>query len=104
MSKKKTSSTNKIDKLSSRETFDRWCEECGDNLYDFSGVLSIAGSDGIKLTKDKIGKALFNEPKAVDHELEVNGYYEDCFVNMNTYYYHKPKMKYSEWFYSKYLK
>lgn len=92
-----------MDKRSTRKTFDRWCEECGDQLGEYSGVLSIAGSDGIRLTDTKVGKADFNYPEDVDSELEKEGYYEETDVNMGTYHYHPPKMKYSDWFYNVYL-
>ncbi len=88
---------------STRKTFDQWCEECGDELGECCGVLSIAGSDGIKITDTKVGKAEFCYPEDVDAELEREGYYEERDVNMGTYHYHPPKMKYSEWFYNVYL-
>ena len=44
------------DSRSTRKTFDQWCEECGDQLGEISGVLSIAGSDGIRLTDTKVGR------------------------------------------------
>ena len=91
------------DPRSTRETFDQWCEECGDELGEYSGVLSIAGSDGIRLTDTKVGKADFSNPGDVDAELEREGYYEEADVNMGTYHYHPPKMKYSDWFYNVYL-
>lgn len=102
--RKSVNATSDIDNRSTRETFDKWCEECGDDLGEYYGVLSIAGSDGIDITKDKVGNAPFNKPLAVDYELEVNGYYEDALVNLSSYHYHKPKMIYSEWFYQKYGK
>lgn len=95
-------STN-LDMRSTRKTFDQWCEECGDELGEYSGVLSIAGSDGIKITDSKVGKAEFCYPEEVDAELEREGYYEESDVNMGTYHYHPPKMKYSDWFYNVYL-
>lgn len=90
------------DPRSTRKTFDQWCQECGDELGEYSGVLSIAGSDGITITDTKVGKAEFCYPKDVDAELERNGYYEEADVNMHSYHYHPPKMRYSEWFHKKY--
>lgn len=90
------------DSRSTRETFDQWCEKCGDQLGEISGVLSIAGSDGIRLTDTKVGKAEFCYPEDVDAELERNGYYEEADVNMGSYHYFPPKMRYSEWFHKKY--
>ena len=87
-----------IDERSTRETFDKWCEECGDELGEYSGVLSIAGSDGTVITDTRLGDAPFNNPEAVDQQLKDDGYYEDGWVNMNSYFYHKPKMSYLEWF------
>jgi len=98
------SSTGKTDPRSTKETFLQWCAECGDALGEEYGVLSIAGSDGIRMTDTKVGKADYSDPEAVDIELEAEGYYEEGDANMGTYHYHPPKMKYSDWFYNVYLK
>lgn len=90
------------DPRSTRKTFDQWCQECGDELGEYSGVLSIAGSDGITITDTKVGKAEFCYPEDVDAELESNGYYEEVDVNMGSYHYLPPKMRYPEWFHRKY--
>ena len=88
-----------IDNRSNRKTFDKWCEECCDTeLYEFYGVLSIAGSDGIPISDTKLNKTEFNNISGIDFELESNGYYDDATVNMGSYNYKKPKMKYSTWF------
>ena len=87
---------------STRATFDEWCEECGDELYEFYGVLSIGGSDGISMSNTKVGKAKYSDIYAVDKELEDNGYYEDGVANMGSYDFKAPTMKYSEWFLKKY--
>lgn len=98
------SNQNKPNKKSTRETFDKWMSKCCDKelgTYSFgrTQVLSIAGSDGIDITNTHVGKAPFDRPDLVDIELEREGYYDDGYVNMGEYYYHKPTMKYSEWFY-----
>lgn len=92
-----------IDMRSTRDTFEQWCAECGDELGVIEGgILSIAGSDGIRVTDTKVGSAPINCPAAVDQELEAQGYYEERPVNMDSYYYHKPKMTYLEWFNKKF--
>ena len=95
---------SEIDPRSTRETFDLWCEECGDDLGVYSGVLSIAGSDGITVTDTKVGDAPINNPAAVDQEFRKEMYYEEGWVNMHSYFYHPPKMTYLEWFNKKFNK
>ena len=94
----------KSDPRSTTDTFLQWCEECGDNLIEAYGVLSIAGSDGIKMSDTKVGKASYDNPEAVDLELEAEGYYEEADVNLGSYHYMPPTRKYGDWFYNVYLK
>ena len=94
---------SEVDGRSNLDTFEQWCAECSYELGVIEGgILSIAGSDGIRVTDTKVGSADINCPAAVDQELEAEGYYEDGPVNLGSYYYHKPKMTYLEWFNKKY--
>jgi hypothetical protein len=100
---KKVLKFSEIDGRSNLDTFEEWCASCSDELGVIEGgILSIAGSDGIRVTDTKVGSAPINSPVAVDQELEAQGYYEEGPVNMDSYYYHKPKMTYLEWFNKKY--
>ena len=100
---KKVLKFSEIDGRSNLDTFEEWCASCSDELGVIEGgILSIAGSDGIKVTDTKVGSAPINSPVAVDQELEAQGYYEEGPVNMDSYYYHKPKMTYLEWFNKKF--
>lgn len=103
-SSKKFLNSSDIDNRSNLRTFIKWCEECGDELYvdDHLGILSIAGSDGIDVTSSRIGGAAINRPAEIEQELEINGYYEEGPVCLGSYYYHKPKMTYLEWFNKKF--
>jgi hypothetical protein len=100
---KKVLKFSEIDGRSNLDTFEEWCAACSDELGVIEGgILSIAGSDGIRVTDTKVGSAPINCPAAVDQELEAQGYYEEGPVNMDSYYYHKPKMTYLEWFNKKF--
>lgn len=92
-----------IDNRSNLDTFEQWCAECSYELGVIEGgILSIAGSDGITVTKDRIGGAAINRPGEIEQELRINGYYEEGLVCLGSYYYHKPKMTYLEWFNKKF--
>jgi hypothetical protein len=94
---------SEVDGRSNLKTFIQWCEECGDELGVIEGgILSIAGSDGIDVTSSRIGGAAINRPAEIEQELEINGYYEEGPVCLGSYYYHKPKMTYLEWFNKKF--
>ena len=101
---KKVLKFSEIDGRSNLDTFEEWCASCSDELGVIEGgILSIAGSDGIRVTDTKVGSAPINSPVAVDQELEAQGYYDEGPVNMDSYYYHKPKMTYLEWFNKKFV-
>ncbi len=108
---KKMVKMSEIDDRSNLNVFKQWMAECcDDQLYiDENNRLSIGGSDGITVSKYKIGNAFIDRPVEVDQELEINGYYEDRpggVLNLKpgeeTYEYHKPTMTYLEWFNKKY--
>jgi hypothetical protein len=101
MSKKKNKekkSSYKIDNRSTRETFLKWLDECGNDLLYFSGVLSCCGSDGPNITLDKVGKAHFNMPEEVEDYLQDQGLYEEMDVICDTVHYNPPSKHYIDWF------
>ena len=79
-----------------------WCDECTDEYYDYQGVLSIKGSDGIKISKTRVGRARFDHPKEVDFELDREGYYEGGEIMCGEDTFTAPTKKYSDWFREKY--
>ena len=92
-----------IDRRSNWETFYEWCKECTDGqVFVANGVLSILGSDGIDVTDSKLGKADWNNPVAIERELENEGYYESGEVLFGEEYYTAPKVRYLEWFNKKF--
>lgn len=93
---------SEVDGRSNLDTFEQWCAECSYELGVSYGVLSIAGSDGIRVTDTKVGSADINRPGEIEQELKINGYYEEGLVCLGSYYYHKPKMTYLEWFNKKF--
>jgi hypothetical protein len=67
----------------SKKPSDTWLSECcRPHISIFTGVLSIDGSDGIKVTNEKVGRARFEEPEVVKIKA--------------------PTKKYSDWFREKY--
>lgn len=100
--KKKSISSGLVDTRSTYDTFIKWCDKCTDGFFDYQGCLSIKGSDGIKLTGEKVGRAKFENIDEVDSELERSGYYEDGEVMCGENSFKAPTKKYGEWFREKY--
>ena len=94
----------KINNRSTRETFLRWLKECGgiNSLMYFQGVLSCCGSDGPKITLEKVGKAHFNIPEEIEDYLQDEGLYEEMDVICGMIHYSPPSKHYIDWFKEKY--
>lgn len=92
---------SRVDKRSTYQTFLKWLQSnAPEGLFIYEGILSIWGSDGIRVTEEHVGRAPYNKPDFVDYELE--GYYE---VHADEDLpYPGPMMKYADWFYNVYLK
>jgi hypothetical protein len=87
-----------INEKSTRETFDRWLQECGNDLFDYGGILSCAGSDGPDIHKNDLDGIPFNVPEAIDQYLFEDGYYEHQKVIMGEVDYNPPTTHYIDWF------
>lgn len=98
---KKIKNIYEVDNRSSRDTFLKWLDECGNDLQYFSGVLSCCGSDGPEITLEKVGKAHFNMPEEIEDYLQDQGLYEKKKVMINTNY-NPPTIHYIDWFKEKY--
>jgi len=95
---KKAKKNYSVNEKSTRETFIKWLEECGNDLQYYSGVLSCSGSDGPDITKDKVGKAHFNMPEEIEDYLQDEGLYEEMDVMCGEAHYNPPTIHYLDWF------
>jgi len=93
-----------IDERSTRKTFDEWLNECGNDLSDSYGVLSFSGSDGEKITDEKVGKAHFNRPDEVEAFLIKEEAYKKQKVMCGMADYNPPTIHYIDWFNKHYPK
>lgn len=96
--KKKIKKNYQVNNKSTRETFLKWLKECGNDLQYFSGLLSCCGSDGPKITEEKVGKAHFNMPEEIEDYLQEQRLYEEMYVIMGSTYYNPPIVHYLNWF------
>ena len=93
-----------IDERSTKDTFLKWLRECGNDLYDYSGILSCSGSDGPDITNEKVGRAHFNKPMEVEMFLISEDLYTSKKVMCDSVDYTAPSKHYIDWFNEKYGK
>ena len=98
----KKSKKNKKDPVprnekSTRDTFLKWLEECGNDLMDYDGLLSCSGSDGPTISKDNLDGIPFNCPEAIEEYLIEEEYYVKQMVIMGTTEYNPPTVHYIDW-------
>ena len=83
---------------STQETFLRWLDECGNDLFYYDGLLSCSGSDGPDIGEDNLDGILFSCPEAIEEYLIEEGYYEKHMVIMDSTEYNPPTVHYIDWF------
>lgn len=83
---------------STQETFLRWLDECGNDLFYYDGLLSCNGSDGPDIHEDNLDGVPFNMPEAIEEYLSERRFYEPKKVMMSTTDYNPPTMHYIDWF------
>jgi hypothetical protein len=83
---------------STKKTFLAWLSECGNDLFDYGGVLSCSGSDGPNITEEKLGKVRFDRPEQIEDYLIEEGYYERQMVMCGEVEYKPPVVHYIDWF------
>ena len=86
-----------INEKSTRETFLRWLDECGNDLFDYDGILSCSGSDGPDIHKDNLDGVPFNQPEEIEKLLNRERIYEGGKVIMGTTDYNPPTVHYVDW-------
>lgn len=96
--KKKQKEVYPIDERSTYKTFNSWLSECGNDLYNYSGILSFSGSDGPNISKEKVGSAHFRMPQEVEDFLVSEGAYEKQMVMCGEVEYNPPLIHYIDWF------
>lgn len=97
----------KLDKRSTRETFEQWLNECCGHNLEISelgsiNILSCFGvTDGYTVDNDTIaGDVHFNYPQEVEDFLIEEEYYEDKELWCGDY--KAPEKHYIDWFNEKY--
>lgn len=88
---------------STQETFLRWLDECGNDLFYYDGLLSCSGSDGPDIGEDNLDGIPFNCPEAIEEYLIEEGYYEKQMVIMGSTEYNPPAIHYIDWFNKKHF-
>ncbi len=99
----------KIDNRSTIETFLRWLDECGNDLINLDGILSLGGiTDGPDIVSDcldiheededgNFGRYIdFNKPEEVDDFLNYDEYYDSGHRWYGEYL--APSIHYIDWF------